>query len=129
MYMYVYECILLTICFSIGPLSHWCMCFEAKHNYFKSLAHRVKSFKNIPKTMASRHRKLICYNLSNGQLSPIIKGVKTSRCKWVTSSSHNAIHMHVGTTTTLKDYQHKPVLLEVISLDDSLSVSRYACYY
>ena len=37
--------------------------------------------------------------------------------------------MFVGTTITLKDYQHKPVLLEVVSLDDSSSVSRYAYYH
>ena len=44
-------------CYSLmkrfGPLLHlWCMRFEAKHNYFKDLAHHVKCFKNIPKTMA-----------------------------------------------------------------------------
>ena len=37
-------------------------------------------------------------------------------------------HHLTGTTATLKDYQHKSVLLEVISLDDSSSVSRYTCY-
>ena len=71
----------IAITFRVGPLSCWCMRFEAKHNYFKSLAHRVKSFKNIPKTMASRHQKLMCYYLSNKQTSPIIKGIKTSTCK------------------------------------------------
>ena len=39
----------------------WCMRFEGKHNYFKDLAHRVKCFKNIPKTMAERHQELACY--------------------------------------------------------------------
>ena len=34
---------------------------EGKHNYFKDLAHRVKCFKNIPKTLASRHLRLMCY--------------------------------------------------------------------
>ena len=45
-----------------GPLVRsWCMRFDGKHNYFKDLAHRVKCFKNIPKTLASRHQKLVCY--------------------------------------------------------------------
>lgn len=48
-----------------GPLvQSWCMRFEGKHNYFKDLAHRVKCFKNIPKTLARRHQRLVCYNLA-----------------------------------------------------------------
>ena len=39
------------------------MRFESKHNYFKDLAHRVKSFKNIPKTMAERHQEALCYHM------------------------------------------------------------------
>ena len=39
------------------------MRFESKHNYFKDLAHRVKNFKNIPKTMAERHQEALCYHL------------------------------------------------------------------
>lgn len=40
-----------------GPVSQLrCMRFEAKHSYFKSLAHRVKNFRNIAKTMANRHQ-------------------------------------------------------------------------
>ena len=41
----------------------WCMRFEG--NYFKDLAHRVKSFKNIPKTMAYRHQELVCYYVNS----------------------------------------------------------------
>ena len=45
------------------------MRFESKHNYFKDLAHRVKNFKNVPKTMAERHQEALCYHLrSNSQL-------------------------------------------------------------
>ena len=39
----------------------WCMRFESKHTYFKSLSHRVKSFKNI---FASRHQTIMCYYLA-----------------------------------------------------------------
>ena len=37
------------------------MRFEAKHSYFKSLAHKVKCFKNIAKTLAELHHNLMCY--------------------------------------------------------------------
>ena len=42
------------------------MRFEGKHNYFKDMAHRVKCFKNIPKTLASRHQRLVCYQFATG---------------------------------------------------------------
>lgn len=41
------------------------MRFESKHNYFKDLAHRVKNFKNILKTMAERHQEALCYHMRN----------------------------------------------------------------
>ena len=55
------------------------MRFEAKHSYFKSLAHRVKCFKNIPKTLAVRHQHLMCYTLSNPTCSPFVKDMKTGK--------------------------------------------------
>ena len=58
-----------------GPLvRYWCMRFEGKHNYFKDLAHRVKCFKNIPKTMALRHQNLMCYHFgTTSNRSPFYK--------------------------------------------------------
>ncbi|CAB4007939.1 uncharacterized protein LOC110246895 [Paramuricea clavata] len=48
-----------------GPLVHnWCMRFEGKHHYFKLLAQNVRCFKNITKTLATRHQRLQCYWLS-----------------------------------------------------------------
>ena len=63
------------LCIRYGPMvQFWCMRFEDKHNYFKDLAHRVKSFKNIPKTMAYRHQELACYYInSSGSNSPYCK--------------------------------------------------------
>ena len=49
------------------PVRYWCMWFEAKHAYFKSLAHRIKNFKNIPKSQVSRHQHKMCYVLSTGK--------------------------------------------------------------
>lgn len=38
----------------IGPILHtWCMRYEAKHHFFKQ---QLKSFKNIPKTLATKHQ-------------------------------------------------------------------------
>ena len=48
------------------------MRFEGKHNHFKDLAHRVKCFKNTPKTLASRHQTLVCYVFAAGD-SPFIR--------------------------------------------------------
>ena len=49
-----------------GPLSQlWCMRFEAKHRYFKQVAKVIGNFKNIAKTLASRHQRYMCYVLSS----------------------------------------------------------------
>ena len=40
------------------------MRFEAKHHYFKRLAHGMTNFKNVAKTLATRHQRLQCYWLS-----------------------------------------------------------------
>ncbi|XP_050038254.1 uncharacterized protein [Dermacentor andersoni] len=48
----------------LGPLTqYWCMRFEAKHQYFKRLSSRTMNFRNICKTMASRHQLLQGYQL------------------------------------------------------------------
>lgn len=42
----------------LGPLtSFWCMRFEAKHNYFKSLQRRIHNFINSPLTLATKHQQ------------------------------------------------------------------------
>ena len=45
-----------------GPLILlWCMRFEAKHQYFKKLAHVVCNFRNIALTLAGRHQQRQCW--------------------------------------------------------------------
>lgn len=63
-----------------GPLvRYWCMRFEGKHNYFKDLAHRLKCFKNIPKSMAHHHQELMCYYVNGSRdRSPFYKEDKVS---------------------------------------------------
>ena len=44
-----------------GPLKHmWCMRFEAKHKYFKTIATASQSFQNVTKTLAKRHQMRQC---------------------------------------------------------------------
>ena len=72
----MYSLILFLIC----PVSRlWCMRFEAKHSYFKMLAHRVRNFRNIPKTLACRHQRLMCYYLHHPDSSVLLKGMKTGK--------------------------------------------------
>lgn len=48
--------------FRYGPLvRHWTMRFEAKHSYFKQLAHSLGNFINLPYSLASRHQQYQCY--------------------------------------------------------------------
>lgn len=126
-----YTCFQLC-CYRCGPISrHWCMRFEAKHNYFKSLAQRVKCFKNIAKTLASRHQRLMCYYLSNPLSSVIIKGTKTSKgtlmqlhCVYFVFSN-TLLHLQ-GVTTSVSDYEYKSELKGAIpTLDDSSILTRY----
>ncbi|XP_064479840.1 uncharacterized protein LOC135393295 [Ornithodoros turicata] len=50
----------------LGPLSQfWSMRFEPKHQTFKSLAAKTKNFRNICRTLASRHQLLQCYELES----------------------------------------------------------------
>ena len=48
-----------------GPLRNfWCMRFESKHQYFKKLAARTKSFRNITLSLAKRHQLHQSWELS-----------------------------------------------------------------
>lgn len=52
-----------------GPVvNFWCMRYEAKHNYFKSLAQRVKNFRNIAKTLSNHHQRLICLYINSEKM-------------------------------------------------------------
>ena len=54
--MYVCRC---------GPLvRQWCMRYEAKHKYFKKIAQTLGNFINVPKTVATRHQRFMCYKMT-----------------------------------------------------------------
>jgi len=53
----------------IGPLvNFWDMRFEAKHSFVKRLSHVNCNFKNVTKTMAYRHKMMLCFQLLTGRL-------------------------------------------------------------
>lgn len=47
-----------------APRRFWGMRFEAKHSYFKGISSKVKNFRNICMTLATRHQPLQAYDLS-----------------------------------------------------------------
>jgi hypothetical protein len=52
----------------LGPLVHfWTMRFEAKHRFFKRLAHIVCNFKNILKTLSYRHQMFLCCHIMSSK--------------------------------------------------------------
>lgn len=47
-----------------GPLVHaWCMRYEAKNKCFKKTALVIGNFKNIVKTVATRHQRSMCQKM------------------------------------------------------------------
>lgn len=48
-----------------GPLVHlWTIRFEGKHCFFKHVVQDTKNFKNVLKTLATRHQHMVAYYLS-----------------------------------------------------------------
>ena len=48
-----------------GPLVHlWTMRFEGKHRFFKRVVHDTQNFKNVLKTLATRHQHMVAYYLT-----------------------------------------------------------------
>ena len=61
-------CVYDTILFRYGPLvRQWTMRYEAKHNYFKSLARSIGNYINIAWTVALRHQQWQCYKWIDDQ--------------------------------------------------------------
>ena len=52
-----------------GPLRHlWCMRFEGKHSYFKSVISSVGNYINVSSTMANRHQMRQCWEFSGNDV-------------------------------------------------------------
>lgn len=55
------------IFYRFGPLvRYWVMRFEGKHNFFKDVAHRLKCYRNVAKSMADRHQLYSLYMSISG---------------------------------------------------------------
>ena len=80
-----------------GPLLRfWCMRFEGKHNFFKDIAHRVKGYKNIAKTMAERHQESACYSRNSSQVgSQYCKQSKTGPGIILGLDDHSRNYFHL----------------------------------
>lgn len=68
----------------LGPLkSFWCMRFEAKHSYFKTLQRRIRNYINPPKTLSTRHQQWQCNQFRSAGKTflkfPISKSRSTTR--------------------------------------------------
>ena len=75
--LHLYMCVLLTT-YRCGPMMrYWCMRYESKHSYFKDLAQKTKCFKNIPKSLAERHQRLVCYHFH--QSKALVKEIETGK--------------------------------------------------
>lgn len=89
-----------------GPLRNlWCMRFEAKHQYFKSVVNHLRNFINVSKTLCTRHCMLQAYNLSGNNffgsdtdLQAVVKPI--SRTK-LPSEILDAICTSEGTLSTV----------------------------
>lgn len=66
-----------------GPLrTCWCMRFEAKHRYFKSLVVRLQNYINAPSMLAKRHERMQAYQFSSSPESvadeiEVVKSIQT----------------------------------------------------
>lgn len=61
-----------------GPLVKLsCMRFEAKHQYFKSLAQKTRNFRNICATLSRRHQMHFMYSLAQPVQEMLFAGSKT----------------------------------------------------
>ena len=120
-----------------GPLVRfWCMRFEGKHNYFKDLAHRLKCFKNISKTMAYRHQELVCYYVNSGSdCSPFCKESKTGpgtcmyMCTYILIRSLIFPTPNAATTSVVNALKYKETILaEFPDITEESEVTRYVVY-
>ena len=58
----------------------WCMRFEAKHQYFKTVASTCRNFINVSKTLSDRHQMRQCWEFSQTNFIDefeIVKGTST----------------------------------------------------
>ena len=98
----------------------WCMRFEAKHSYFKKMANTLGNYKNLPKSLASRHQHLVSYQMSNPERFGryyIADAVKTSEGVYKNSSTYvyhwhalYILYINAAMQMDLKQHKHASII-------------------
>lgn len=122
----------------VGPLSRfWCLRFEAKHQRAKKLIHLSGNFKNVPKSIASRHQLDVAFKIYYAQSNPlsnslIDKVIGPGRNMMLSELSEGTLINEaigcVGLYTELsevhwieyKGIRYKPGCILVMEIDDNL---------
>ena len=79
------------------------MRYEAKHSYFKDLAQKIKNFKNISKSLAERHQRLVCYQFLGSQ--SLVKELGTGKGYILNAHTlRTYIYIHICTYTYVHRY-------------------------
>jgi len=97
-----------------GPLRHmWCMRFEAKHKYFKTIATASQSFQNVTKTLAKRHQMRQSWEMA----SP------SSFCS-IADCKKSAVERWIALPAEL---QESLCTVLMVRIDDSEQISSVSC--
>lgn len=98
------------------------MRYEAKHNYFKSIAQRIKCFKNISKSLANHHQRLLCLLISSPNGLELTKEDLTGPGKQLKILlPQNIVHLeHIVQVESLPYYTELQVSL-CINEDDTIT--------
>lgn len=102
-----------------GPLvALWTMRFEAKHSFFKQVARHTNCFKNIPRSLATKHQFMLAYHTHSSSL-------KKSSLEVMDVSIMPVDVLNEGVVSTLK--QRYPDVTEVhMAKNVSCSGIRYS---
>ncbi len=92
----------------LGPLqSFWCMRFEAKHSYFKSLERRIRNYINVPFTLSMRHQQWQCRQFKSAGEFLLKFEISKSAPKPLMLCNH----AHSGQIATLLNFESLSVLV------------------
>ncbi len=94
-----------------GPLRRvWCMRFEAKHQYFKTVASTCRNFINVAKTFSDRHQMRQCWEFSQTNFLDEFEIVKGTSTHTLLSSLPLGLQRHPadvqGSEDAFKNMQH-----------------------
>jgi hypothetical protein len=95
---------------SLRPL--WCMRFEAKHQYFKSVVSALGNYVNVTKTMANRHQMRQCWEFTASDV------LKSEPCPMVKTRVMQMSHLPADLRATIGSK-----LQIEINLNDTLTIT------